>query len=266
MRQVNGRRFLITGATGSLGRATALRLCEMGAALVLPVRSPERGEALRRELLTLCPTAELSFPLLDLGDEESVYALAEALLKDGRPLDGLILNAGVFIGEKRKSRHGNEWHMQVNCISPALLTACLLPLLGLSADPCVVTVTSLAAFWFRKEGVSPTRLYAGSKQSFLREIAHLSAKEPNISFVFAHPGICATGLFGSRSGKSPYPPLFLRFALPLMKWIFPKPERACRTTLHALLEADGGQLAEPDGFLHIWGKPFLVPLCKRFNG
>lgn len=265
MRQINGRRFLVTGATGSLGRATALVLYRMGAALVLPVRDETRGASLRRELEAIRPQGDTFSPMLELSDEASVLSLARLLLAEGKPLDGLILNAGVFTQNGRTSRHGNEWHMQVNCLSPLLLTQQLMPLLRLSEKPCVAAVTSLSAFWFHQNGKSPTRLYAASKRAMLNALEALSAIEPHIDFVYAHPGICATGLFRGRQEKTAYPTAFLKAVLPVMERIFPPPDKACRTILHALMAAKNGQLAEPGGFLHIWGKPSLVPLCRRYR-
>lgn len=265
MRQISGKRLLLTGATGSLGKSLAIRLCAEGASLVLPVRSEQKGEALRAELIRRFPDVELSFPLVDLSDEQSVQALAAALVAEGRPLDGLILNAGVFTAAGRRSPQGNEWHLQVNCLSPTLLTHALLPLLRRSESPCVVTVTSLSAFWPLREGDTPTRLYAASKRALLREMAALAGQETGIAFVYAHPGVCATGLFRGGSDKTAYPTAFLRMALPLMERLFPSPEKACLTTLTALKEAESGQLAEPGGLLHIWGRPVLVSLeeCAR---
>lgn len=265
MRQLEGRRLLLTGATGSLGAAAAAALCGMGAALVLPVRSETKAAALKTALSDLCPNAELSFPQLDLSDENSVLMLADSLLCGGKPLDGLILNAGVFTRSGRTSPQGNEWHMQVNCLSPLLLTKKLLPLLRLSHDPCVAAVTSLSAFWPVMKGEAPTRLYAASKRALLDGLGELSAEEPGCTFVYAHPGVCATGLFRGSTDQTAYSPLFLRFALPLMEKVFPSPEKACQTTLHALTAARNGQLAEPGGLLHIWGAPCLVPLEKRYH-
>jgi short-subunit dehydrogenase len=265
MRRLEGRCLLVTGATGSLGAETAAALCSMGASLILPVRSEEKAAPLKAALTALRADAELSFPVLDLADEGSVLALTDALLQEGKPLDGLILNAGVFTRSGRTSPQGNEWHMQVNCLSPLLLTKQLLPLLRKAEDPCVVAVTSLSAFWPTGNSNTPTRLYAASKRALLSALGGLSAAGTGCTFVYAHPGVCATGLFRGSSEQTAYPRQFLRFALPLMEKIFPCPRKACRTTLHALTEGRSGQLAEPGGLLHIWGAPKLVALEKRLR-
>lgn len=267
MRNLTNKRYLLTGGTGTLGAEIALSFCREGAELILPVRNPRKAEQLRSRLLAQYPGACLSFPELDLANEGSVRRLADTLLAQERPLDGLVHNAGIFTQSGRTTAGGEELHMQVNCLSPLLLTRLLLPLLRPADDPIVLTVTSLSAFWHKADrpGASPTGLYAASKRASLQQFVSLAAAEPEILFFFAHPGVCATGLFLSDPRQSAYSPSFLRFALPLMKMVFPSPEKAARCIVHAALFAQGGQLSEPGGPLHIWGKPKLVPLANRLR-
>lgn len=267
MRTLCGKRILLTGATGTLGAAAARQFLAQGAELILPVRNPQKAEQLRSVLLKLHPRAALSFPLLDLADTASVRALTRQLIAEGRPLDGLVHNAGIFTRAGRTAPGGREIHMQVNCNSPLMLTGSLLPLLTMAEEPFVLTVTSLSAFW-KNEDVSPTDgtwLYAASKRSLLLQLLSIAEEMPKVDLLFAHPGVCATGLFLSDPRQSAYSPAFLRLALPLMKLVFPSPEKACRSILHAAQHAQNGQLAEPGGLLHIWGKPALVPLSHRLK-
>ena len=258
-------RILLTGATGTLGTQLALQLCREGAELILPVRCAAKGDALQKRLLAACPEARLSFPVLDLADEASVHALAAGLLQKQLRLDAIVLNAGVFTKAGRTSPQGNELHMQVNCSSQLLLTRLLLPLLRLSPTPCVLAVTSLSAFWYRtdKPAAGATRLYAASKRALLGKLEQLADTEPGLCICYAHPGVCATGLF--RGGNTAYPAWLLRFALPLMAHLFPSPEQACRPILHALRHPSAGMLTEPGGLCHIWGKPVMLPLSNRLK-
>lgn len=258
-------RILLTGATGTLGAQLALQLCREGAELILPVRSADKGEVLRKTLLDACPKAQLSFPMLDLTSEASVHALADVLLAGRLPLDAIALNAGVFTKAGRTSPQGSELHMQVNCSSQLLLTRLLLPLLRLSPAPCVLAVTSLSAFWHREDepAAGPTRLYAASKRALLTELTLLAKAEPGLCICYAHPGVCATGLF--RGGETAYPAWLLRFALPVMAQVFPSPEQACRPILHALHHPSPGMLTEPGGLFRIWGRPASIPLAKRLK-
>ncbi len=261
------RRILLTGATGTLGATLAMQLCGSNVELILPVRSNTKASSLKKQLLAVYPDAALSFPMLDLADEASVCNFTAQLLQENQPLDALILNAGVFTKGGLTTPQGHEWHMQVNCLAQLQLARNLLPLLHLSPAPCVLAVTSLAAFWFRDAGTdkSPTRLYAASKRALLKELQTLSRLEPELCICYAHPGICATGLFRGNTHETAYPCWLMRMALPLMERIFPTPEKACRPILHALENPARGQLTEPGGLFHVWGRPVSLPLEHRLK-
>ena len=265
-----GKRILLTGATGSLGKETALALAAQGASLLLPVRNPDRAQALKNELWNTYPHTNVRFLPLDMADERQVLSLTRQLIQEKQPLDAVIHNAGIFTKANLTTVQGTEWHRQVNALSPLLLTRELLPLLALSEDPAVVTVTSLSAFWVKSAGeaeqsLSPTRLYAASKQLMLHHMQALSRQHPAIRFVYAHPGVCATGLFTGTTHPTAYHATLLKWILPLMKLLFPSPQKACRTTLQALMNGKNGQLSEPAGLLHIWGKPTLTLLYGRLK-
>ncbi len=269
-RSLKGKRILLTGATGSLGEATARELCAQGAHLLLPVRNPAKGEALRQALLSADPNANVTLYPLDMTDLGSIRRLAEQLLAQGTPLDALIHYAGILTTTGQRTAEGVELHRQVTCLSPLLLTEELLPLLQAADDPLVLTVTSLSAFYLSDNAIhadesSATRLYARSKRNLLGAMEALAAQHPRITFLYAHPGVCATGLFTGETHQTAYNETILRMALPLMRKLFMTPEKACRPGLFALRHGIDGQLAEPRGLLQIWGKPRLVPLGKRYR-
>ncbi len=268
MRTLKGKRILLTGATGGLGRATALQLCRLGAQLLLPLRNAEKGQRLLAELHALCPDAQVHLYPLDMADESSVLALADALSRENKPLDAVIHNAGVLTTAGQTTPKGTELHSQVNTLSPLLLTEKLLPLLSASPDPVVVCVTSLSAFYVSDAlpaAARATGLYAHSKRQLLHSMDALSRQFPRVTFLYAHPGVSATGLFTGETHPTAYSAGLMRFALPLMRRLFPSPDKACQTTLKALTDGGASQLCEPGGFLQIWGKPRFVPLSKRLK-
>ena len=101
--RLSGKTALITGAGLGIGRATALRLAEEGAAVVLADRDTARM-AETAALLEAMGAAYLAIPC-DVTDEASVTALF-AQTAAWRPLDILINNVGG-------GRPGRIWDLSV---------------------------------------------------------------------------------------------------------------------------------------------------------
>lgn len=89
MFSLEGKRALVTGATGGLGAATAKRLAAAGAKLIVTGRNVEKLEQLRHEIGHECIVVAA-----DLADEHGPDRLAEAWTAAGG-LDLLVCNAGV---------------------------------------------------------------------------------------------------------------------------------------------------------------------------
>jgi 3alpha(or 20beta)-hydroxysteroid dehydrogenase len=83
---------LLTGATGGLGRATAARLAEEGARLVLTDLDEQACKALAGELGG--PGRHLT-ARLDVSEEAHWVEVAEVLRGEHGRLDGLVNNAGI---------------------------------------------------------------------------------------------------------------------------------------------------------------------------
>lgn len=97
--------YLITGATGALGKEVALRLARLGVtALILPTRD-EAGAAELRDGLRAAGCTHVQTPVLELSSLSSVRRFVEAMQEQlpARSLKGLLLNAG------RQSAHRMEY-------------------------------------------------------------------------------------------------------------------------------------------------------------
>ncbi|GAB7189224.1 SDR family NAD(P)-dependent oxidoreductase [Kitasatospora sp. Ki12] len=138
-----GRVFVVTGATGGLGLATAHALAAKGARLVLAVRDETRGRHAADLLSARHPDAPPpAVRPLDLADGASVRAFAARLREHGPRPDVLVNNAGVLAPPRTLTPHGHELQLAANHLGHFALTALLLDLLADGDDPRVVTVTS----------------------------------------------------------------------------------------------------------------------------
>lgn len=94
-----GKNVLITGGASGIGHATALRVAEEGAFVLVCDRNREKGEAVRNEIKERSGKAE--FLEVDTTDEQSVRESIAFIVKEQGSLDVLFNNAGVGGQEKK---------------------------------------------------------------------------------------------------------------------------------------------------------------------
>ena len=112
---------LITGTSRGIGREVARTLAAEGWRVLSGVRDPK----------TAPPGTQAE--ALDVGDPDSIAALAERLRARNERLDALVNNAGVYSGAAKRL----IW--DVNLLGPLRLTRALEPLLAPNARVVMVT-------------------------------------------------------------------------------------------------------------------------------
>ena len=170
-----GRTAVVTGAAG-LGFETARALARAGAQVILASRNPETGAEAVARIHSETPSASVRFEAVDLGDLDSVGALAARLRDQTDELALLINNAGVMTPPRRmETRDGFELQFGANYLGHFALTGLLSPLLMNAGGARVVTVSSIAARQGRldfsdlqaQRRYSPMTVYAQSKLACL---------------------------------------------------------------------------------------------------
>ena len=213
-------RLLLTGATDGIGRALAHALHARGVRLVAHGRSPAKLAELAAEL----PGIETT--VADFARLADVAALAQRLLADATPLDGLIANAGVFMTERVLTADACETSFQVNHLAHLQLMLDLLPLM-----PAGSRITVLASTSHEKvRAVDLNNLdwatdFAGYPAYGLAKLAQVGAAmqfapslaERGISIQALHPGSILTklNLTGWGGGGNPDPDEAVRRVLDL---------------------------------------------------
>lgn len=239
---MEGKVCLITGATGGIGRETALALARKGAEVVLVARSRERGEATREEIAREAGNSGISLLLADLASQAQIRHLAEEFRRRHDRLHVLINNAGTFTWRRRLTDDGLETQFAVNHLAPFLLTNLLLELLISSSPARIITVASESHRHGRlawenlqgEKGYSGLRAYGASKLAnvlFTRELARRLAGT-GVTANAVHPGVVATEiLLGS------FPPL--RLLKPFM-WT---PEQGAEPLVHLAADREGEEVS-----------------------
>lgn len=97
MRELEGQRILVTGASAGIGQACARRFAASGAYLVLWARRHERLARLAEELKE-DHGAEVETRQVDVRDRDLVARAAAALIEAGHVPDVILNNAGLASG------------------------------------------------------------------------------------------------------------------------------------------------------------------------
>jgi NAD(P)-dependent dehydrogenase (short-subunit alcohol dehydrogenase family) len=136
---MDGKRVLITGANGGIGKVTAIELAKLGAHVVVAARESDKTRAALQEIGEHGTVEHIP---VDLASLDSVRALARTFLDRYDRLDVLINNAGVFPTKLTLTQDGFEAQFGVNHLAHFLLTNELLDCLQASAPARVITLTS----------------------------------------------------------------------------------------------------------------------------
>lgn len=200
---IEERYALVTGANKGIGYEIAAGLAELGFAVGVGARDPQRrADAVAK--LTAAGASAFEVPL-DVTDDASVAAAAGLLEERAGRLDVLVNNAGVagaWPDEPTKVTPAGMRHVvETNVIGVVRVTNAMLPLLRRSAAPRIVNLSSHVASLTLQTtpGVDlggTSGAYAPSK-TFLNAVTVHYAKEltgTGILINGACPGYVATDL------------------------------------------------------------------------
>ena len=162
---LKGRRAVITGGARGIGLATAERMLESGASVVL---WDVDGAAIKEALASLnrdAPGGTASGTVVELTDEASVDAAAKEALAAGA-IDILVNNAGITGGNgKTWELEPDIWRktLEVNLVGPYLTARALVPSMIDAGYGRIVNVASIAG----KEGNPNASHYSASKAGLI---------------------------------------------------------------------------------------------------
>jgi NAD(P)-dependent dehydrogenase (short-subunit alcohol dehydrogenase family) len=190
---------LITGAGRGLGLEFARQYAAEGWNVIGTVRDATKAGALA-EL-----GGSVAVHRLELKDRTAILRFAAEL--DGRPIDVLINNAGVY-GGRGRSLEGLEWDewiatMTTNAFAPYTLTVALADNLAASAKKLVLMMTSRMGSISGNTGGSYA--YRSSKAALNLITTGLACdlRGKGISVICAHPGWVRTDMGGAGAPVSP---------------------------------------------------------------
>jgi NAD(P)-dependent dehydrogenase (short-subunit alcohol dehydrogenase family) len=100
---------IVTGASGGIGRATARRLLQDGAAVMLAGLHLDRLDATRADLAREFDPARMATVACDVAREDQVAAAVDATIRQFGAWDYVVNNAGTMIFKKIEEQTEQDW-------------------------------------------------------------------------------------------------------------------------------------------------------------
>jgi NAD(P)-dependent dehydrogenase (short-subunit alcohol dehydrogenase family) len=133
---------VITGAGSGLGRELALVYAQSGANVAVVDIVAERAE----QTLAMLPGGDHKSYTTDVGDDASVLALRDAVLRDFGGVSVLINNAGIASAGKIAEVTAAEWQrvLNINLSSVYRGVAAFVPTMEKAGHGCIINIASFA--------------------------------------------------------------------------------------------------------------------------
>jgi NAD(P)-dependent dehydrogenase (short-subunit alcohol dehydrogenase family) len=143
--RVRDKVVVVTGGSSGIGQATAHKLAEAGAKVIIVARDPEKLEATRKDIAAAggrCYTYSC-----DLADMNAIDSLAKKVLADHKTVDFLVNNAGRSIRRAVINSidrfHDFERTMQLNYFGPVRLILAFLPKMVEQKHGHIINISSI---------------------------------------------------------------------------------------------------------------------------
>ncbi|MCK4833970.1 MAG: SDR family NAD(P)-dependent oxidoreductase [Gammaproteobacteria bacterium] len=134
--------ILITGASGGIGKATAIECARQGATVIIHGKTVPKLELLYDEIMQAGYTEPVIYPLdFEKITPEDCDTLNEVIAKEFGRLDGLFNNAGWLGASTPVLQHDLKlWYrvMQINLNAAFMVTQACIPLLNHDAPSSIV--------------------------------------------------------------------------------------------------------------------------------
>lgn len=257
---LNNKTFIITGATGGIGKYVVKHLASMHAHIICANRSEAKTMHLKDEILKVYRDAKIDFIPLDLCDTESIknFIAKVKMLK----FDYFFHNAGIYNVKRQTTDLGFDNIYQTNCLMPFLITkellktfeknnAKLLYMGSIAYDYSKINKNDIQFLNCKKIN----KIYGNSKRVAMFAMTELMKQNSGVEFSIVHPGLTLTNMTNHYHKAINW---LVKIGL---KIVCPPPAKASLPVIYATTHhTDYGEWIGPKNF-NIWGKPKV----KRFK-
>ncbi len=195
MRDWQGKRYWLVGASEGLGRALAHRMSRLGAELVLSARNSDRLDELAAEL-----PGKAHALTIDVQSRDSV----EEAAREAGEIDGLVYLAGVYWPMKATEWNADEAETMadINFLGAIRTLGAVMPSFVARDRGHIVLTGSLSGF----RGLPGAIGYGASKAAvmYLAESIKADLRGTGIEVQLANPGFIKTRLTDKNDFKMPF--------------------------------------------------------------
>lgn len=144
MSNLNQKVVIITGASSGIGRATAIKLAQSGAQVMLTARREDRLKQLQQEITSAGGSA--AYHRADITKADEVVEVAHQTLSSFGRIDALFNNAGIMPLSMIDKLHVSEWEQMVDVNIKGVLygIAAVLPHMLERGQGHIINVSSVA--------------------------------------------------------------------------------------------------------------------------
>ncbi|TCI57489.1 SDR family oxidoreductase [Exiguobacterium sp. SH1S21] len=188
---------IIMGASSGIGEATANRLAEWGAKLVLAARRLDRLEAIQANH----PEADIIVKQADVTDYAAVEEVVKTALDTFGRIDVLFNNAGIMPTAPLVDGRRDEWQAMLDVNVTGVLNgiAAVLPIMERQQSGHILATDSVAGHVVYPESA----VYCGTKFAVraIMEGLRQEQRENNVKSTIISPGAVQTELYNTISDK-----------------------------------------------------------------
>ncbi len=200
---ISGKQVLITGGSSGIGKHLAGKLLEHGNKIVIVSNNLAGLEQAAGELRNKSP--QIFFYKADVGDADSVRAMAESVLRDHGCPDIVINNAGfaTYRTFEESPIEEIEQLVNVNLLGAMRCTHSFLPAMISRGHGTIVNIASIAG----KLIITPNGVYSASKHGLVAwsEIMKYELARFNINVSVVCPGRVETAFCDHETFKTRLP-------------------------------------------------------------
>lgn len=193
MENIQGKTIIITGASSGIGKATAIKLAQNGARLVLAARSESKLQMIAKEL-TAKFDSEVIYKVTDVKKESDLKELIDFTMEKFQRVDVLFNNAGLMPVSLLRDGKSNEWEkmIDVNLKGTLFGIKYVLPIMEKQHRGQIITTDSVAGHFVG----AGSAVYSGTKFAVRAIMEGLRVEEvgKGIKSTLISPGHAQTGL------------------------------------------------------------------------